>query len=174
MLIRCLWGKSKLAVLWMLPGSKIPGSSLCPFLVESSRFLSWSKPVQSLWNGVIFDCLIVDLVVAWFYLSRDDFSARKTELLNWRLSPPAILSKIWYTNSYFRAKSSSSGLTSLRRMAADSKAPELISGLNGLSVERKRQIKSEFFHHLLFQITLGFLEKNVFLRHAFLWQSNAF
>ena len=36
--------------LWMLPGSRIPGSSLYPFPVESSRFLAWSKPVQSLWK----------------------------------------------------------------------------------------------------------------------------
>lgn len=54
--------------------------------------------------------------------------------MRFKLNPlECITSKILRTNSYFRAKSSSSGRTTCRRSEDDKRAPELMSGLKGLA-----------------------------------------
>lgn len=50
--------------------------------------------------------------------------------------------KMLKTYSYFRAKSSSSGCTNWTRSEADTKAPEFIRGLNGLSVASDASIEN--------------------------------
>ena len=115
---------------------------------ESTGFPSKSKSKQNLYQQSLF---LQDKWSCWtarfphLPLSVNENDIKKTLIHNEsfvlskideykRIYCTFILtSKISMTYSYFRAKSSSSGLTNWRSRAEDNRAPELINGLNGLS-----------------------------------------
>ena len=135
-----------------VPGSTAQGFSWYRHREENIGFLSENMWVRNLYRlspslPNIWSCWIEQ-----FHLRPFSKCTKAVVLISWGglsiiwfwewhvFSHHNVTSNISMTNSYFLAKSSSSGRTSWSRSDEDERAPELINGLNGLSIGVRNMI----------------------------------